>query len=220
MAPTPRTGNRRKQRRQEYGSVQKNWYKHQSRCIKTILAGPDESMMPNQNVMEPYWRSIMEKNVLVTPNCDENLIQNLSGFWTPISREEIESSRPSVSTAPGPDNITGRKLKAVPVDVLERLLNLMMWGECLSTRLSESKTIFIPKNCNSSEPGDFRPITIPSIVTRLLHRILAKRLTSLVKLDPRQRGFINSDGCSDNTAFIDVLLRSCHKNYKSCYLAS
>ena len=210
---------KRQKRREEYALTQQNWRKHQNRCIKSILEGPNESVMPPRNIMEPYWKSVMEQENTKAPR-NENLAQELGDLWNPVNIDEIQTCRPPLSTSPGPDGVTGRQLKAISNDVLVRVLNLILWCGKIPAILTESRTIFIPKKSLSTEPGEYRPITIPSVIVRLLHSILAKRLSTMVSLDPRQRGFTATDGCSDNTTLIDLLLRNSHQTYKSCYLAS
>ena len=218
ISATP-TANRRILRRREYAEIQKHWSKHQGRCIKSILEGPSEAKIPPIAVMEPYWRTVMENNKQTFPP-NENLQQPLENLWSTITCQEIRASRPPLSTSPGADGITSRQLRAIPEDILVRVLNLIIWCGKIPIMLTKSKTIFIPKKCQAIDPGDFRPITIPSLFIRHLHSILAKRLSSLISLDPRQRGFRPTDGCSDNTTLVDLLLRHHHETYSSCYLAS
>jgi len=47
-------------------------------------------------------------------------------------------------------------------------------------------------------PQDFRPLSVPSVLLRQLNAILATGLTSSVDCDPRQRGFLPTDGCVDS----------------------
>uniref|UniRef100_A0A1B0A567 C2H2-type domain-containing protein n=1 Tax=Glossina pallidipes TaxID=7398 RepID=A0A1B0A567_GLOPL len=57
-------------------------------------------------------------------------------------------------------------------------------------------------------PGDFRPITIPSVMVRQLHGILAKRITEALELGPRQRAFLPTDGTGDNAVLLDIILKA------------
>ena len=67
-----------------------------------------------------------------------------------------------MSIAPGPDGLTPRQLRAVPLNVLIRVLNLMMLCERLPKHLLDVRTIFIPNKPDAVDPADFRPITISS----------------------------------------------------------
>ena len=102
------------------------------------------------------------------------------------------------SISPDTDGLMPRYLRAVPVNVLVRVLNLMMWCESLVKYLIDARTVFLPKNDNAMDPADFRPITISSALARLFHRILAKRIDSAVEFREEQRVFSPGiDGCGD-----------------------
>lgn len=108
----------------------------------------------------------------------------------------------------------------MPISILVRVLNIILWCGRMPRHLDMSKTIFIPKKDNSTDPGDIRPITIPSVIVRQLHTILAKRLTSALSLDSRQRAFIAADRCADNTKLVNLLLWDHQQRHASCYITS
>ncbi|KAH8373627.1 hypothetical protein KR093_004338, partial [Drosophila rubida] len=78
----------------------------------------------------------------------------------------------------------------------------------------------IPKTGRASRPEDFRPISVLSVIVRQLNAILASRLTSSVDWDPRQRGFLPTDGCADNATIVDLILRDHHRRFASCYIGT
>jgi len=133
---------RRQLRRHEYALTQRNFYKHQSRCIKEILEEQNMSPLPPEEVMEPFWRAVMSKDCTSTlPN--EDLHQALDLIWAPITIAEIHNCRLSASTSPGPDGITPRQLRAASNSILVRILNLILWCGRLPRQFEESRTIFI-----------------------------------------------------------------------------
>src|SRR6218665_1826613 len=71
----------------------------------------------------------------------------------------------------------------------------------------EGETILIPKGEDLSDPANYRPIPMASRVTRVLHKIVASRLTAKVPLDPRQKAFMPVDGCADNVFLLDNIIR-------------
>ncbi|KAL9915921.1 uncharacterized protein ACN2A1_002390 [Glossina fuscipes fuscipes] len=188
--------NRRQLRRQQYAATQKNWSKHQGRCISTIFNGRNEAVIPPESIMVPFWKAHA------------------------ISPEEVEKCRLSETTSPGLDGITSKQLRAVPADILARILSLILWCKRIPEYLQISKTIFIPKKNDAKEPSEFRPITIPSVVIRQLHTILAKRIGSILQHDQRQRAFQPTDGTGDNAIILDIIIRHAKKKHQSCYMAS
>lgn len=217
--PPPVNMNRRKRRRHEYATTQRNFYKHCTRCIKSIIEDTGECSQPPKAIMEPYWKNIFEKTELSEPPYEDLSRQLRGNIWCPIDEACIRNTKPSLSTSPGADGITSRQIRAVPIPILVRIFNLMMWIGKVPRRLRVAKTIFIPKKKNPQLPEDFRPITLGSILIRWFHSILAKRISSSISFELSQRGFMPTDGCADNTTMIDLLLRDHHQRFASCYIA-
>ena len=215
----PMPSNRRQRRRLEYKVTRTNWAKHQNRCIKTILEGPQEGRMPEQEVMVPFWENIMTQTSDVAPN-EITPSVHLDFIWTPVTVEDLRESKPATSTSPGPDGITAKQIRKMPEGILVRIFNLILWCGKLPEHLYKSRTTMIPKTTNSTEPGDFRPIAVSSVLTRQLHNIMARRISNGIDLDRRQQAFIESDGCATNTTILDLLLRYQHLSSSSCYIAS
>ena len=53
---------------------------------------------------------------------------------------------------------------------------------------------------------------------RLLHPILAKRLLNVVNLNPRQKAFIPTDGCAENTFLLDYIISDASSKHKQLSL--
>jgi len=217
--PAPRNG--RQRRRQEYARVQRNWDKHKGRCIKSLLDGPDESTMPSQEIMEPYWREVMTQPSPSSCNTTvPHMGHTLEGVWSPILSGDLKAHKVSLTSSPGPDGISAKQAMGIPRGIMLRIMNLILWCGDLPGLFRMARTVFIPKSVKASRPQDFRPISVPSIVVRQLNAILAARLTSSVNWDPRQRGFLPTDGCADNATIVDLVLRDHHRRSASCYIAT
>lgn len=219
--PPRRPRNRRQSRRQQYAWVQRNWDKHKGRCIKSLLDGADESVMPNREVMEPYWREVMS---LPSPCSCANEVFHMEHLhervWSAITERDLKANKVPLSSSPGPDGISPKTARSIPTGIMLRIMNLILWCGNLPQPSRLARTIFIPKTVTANRPQDFRPITVPSVLVRQLNAILASRLTSSVNWDSRQRGFLPTDGCADNATMVDLILRESHKSWKSCYIAT
>lgn len=219
--PPRRPRNRRESRRQQYAVVQRNWDKHKGRCIKSLLNGTDESVMPSQEIMVPYWREVMTQPS--PSSCSGEVIQmdhSLERVWSAITEQDLRASRVSLSSSPGPDGITPKSAREVPSGIMLRIMNLILWCGNLPHSIRLARTVFIPKTVTAKRPQDFRPISVPSVLVRQLNAILATRLNSSINWDPRQRGFLPTDGCADNATIVDLVLRHSHKHFRSCYIAN
>lgn len=217
--PLTQRMSRRKRRRHEYATVQRNFRKHCTRCIKSIIDDTESYTQPAREIMEPYWKNIVERIELSEPPMEDLSRQLRGNVWYPIVETDIRSTQPSLTTSPGYDGITSRQVRSVPVPVLVRIFNLMMWCGKVPRRLRSARTIFLAKKQKPSLPEDFRPITLGSIIVRWFHSILAKRVSKCINFERSQKGFMPTDGCADNTTLIDLLLRDHHQRYASCYIA-
>lgn len=209
---------KRASRRREYGWTQTMWRKDRRRCISNILENMNNRDQPPREVMEPFWRNIMTADGGRMPGRIEAPTRD--GIWVPINEGDIKAAKIPYTTAPGPDRVTARQYRSIPTGVVLRLYNLIMWCEAPPADMLLSRTIFLPKKKEAREPGEFRPITIPPILLRGLHKILARRMEKALDIDLRQRAFRSTDGCADNTLLLDTLLRYHRKKYKSIYMAS
>ncbi len=87
------------------------------------------------------------------------------------------------------------------------LFNLMLLTTLLANSIKESRTTLIPKIPNPTDPGQFRPIAVSSVLLRSFHKILTKRVSALNILTIRQKAFIPEDGCAINLVILQNLIK-------------
>ncbi|CAL7932985.1 unnamed protein product, partial [Xylocopa violacea] len=222
LARTPQsTLTRRRARRIEYAQTQRAWNKNPCNCLRKILKDKTSNSVPPKHVMVPFWQAVMTDGSDASPGINKhNKAQEINALWAPIEPSEIKEAYPELSSSPGPDGLSVRQLRAMPIPILVRIFNLFLLLGKIPKHLLESKTILIPKKDGASEPGDYRPITISSVITRTYHKILARRIMRLVNLDKRQKAFIPADGCAENIFDLDMVLRYHRQNFKSLFVAS
>lgn len=174
---------------------------------------------PSKEVMVPFWEAVMSSSDDTSPEWTDArpVVKEL---WFPVTPGEIKRAMPASTTSAGPDGLSARMLKKVPTDVLCRIFSLIMWCQELPSYLLDSTTLLIPKKFGATLPSDFRPITISSVLIRAFHKVLASRLSQALVFDQRQRAFRPTDGCSDNTFLLDLVLRYHHNKHKHLYVAS
>lgn len=210
---------RRRARRKEYAQTQRAWKKNPCNCLRKILKDKTSETTPTKDIMVPFWQAVMTGGGDQSPGIN-NKAQEINALWAPIESYEVKQAYPEMTSSPGPDGLSARQLKAMPIQILTRIFNLFLLCGKLPKHLLESKTTLIPKKDGASEPGDFRPITVSSVITRTYHKILARRLMRLVDLDKRQKAFVPVDGCSENIFDLDMVLRYHRQNFKPLFIAS
>ena len=86
--------------------------------------------------------------------------------------------------------------------------------------LRHNRTVLIPKKGDLSLVVNWKPITIFSLFSRFLHKILASRLYDSVKLHHAQRGFVPSDGIMSSYTISDTIIREHRLKGSQIYVLS
>lgn len=129
--------------------------------------------------------------------------------YEPITEEEIANTIKSTSSsAPGPDGYTVQMMKRAPVYLIICLLNAIMFTGYIPDSGKACRTTLIPKKGDPRNINNWRPLTVTSLLLRLLNIILAKRLGAL---NCAQKGFRSIDGCMTNVLLLQTIIKSCRK---------
>ena len=181
------------------------------RCLQH-LRNPIEGGLCNQDTVRLF-KTVFEDNSEgdegdTAPYLGKSTLGESHAIHKPIDSTEITTQlrRLPKNTAPGPDGIRAEELHAIRAPDLACLFNIFLLHGDVPSALKVNKTTMIPK-CENPAVGDWRPITVASIVDRLFAKVLEARLSRAVRLDANQRGFMQSlDGCGENiTAYSGAL---------------
>lgn len=100
--------------------------------------------------------------------------------FTPFTTEEVKQKlRASESTAPGGDRITYNHLKSYynEAKVLTCIFNICLKAKKIPAAWKTSRTIFIPKNGDPQDPGNWQPIALSCTSYKLFASLLARRIS-------------------------------------------
>ena len=124
-------------------------------------------------------------------------------------RKAVRAMR--TGSAAGPDRITVAQLKKKTEEnpgFLAGVYTLWMMKSKVPEKLKASRSLLLPKGTTELQNiGNWRPLSISSVIMRLYTKILAKRLTKAVSLHPSQRGFIPAPGVEQNSVLLEHLIR-------------
>lgn len=113
----------------------------------------------------------------------------------PVSAEEVKESMKGMSdSAPRADRVTRGRIRAVSRLDLSVHMSFWLCGSCPPSGFREGTTTLIPKRAEATQPSEYRPITNATIIARLFHRLMARRLEDSIPLSPRQKAFRRGDG--------------------------
>ena len=207
-------------RRREYARMQQLWEKDMSNAAKLVFVGDVSATVPSMEEMVYFWTSI-----LTTPSKkiepEAGPVQESTELrWkaAPITCKEIQGTEVPLRSASGPDKITGRQWRSVPVVLRALFYNTLLAVSGFTEDLLLSRTVFVPKKDGSSTPAEFRPISVASVVVRQLHKVYAARLMRANLVDERKRGLC--DGCAESVIVLATVLKDAKVNLKYAHVAS
>ena len=111
-------------------------------------------------------------------------------------------------TSPGFDRILARTIRDLGVgNIIRTIIDIMLATGCVPAGLSEGKTVLIYKEGDQSLTRNWRPITMYSVVRRIIEKVLDRVLREQLALNHNQRGFIRGmPGCKINADLIGACL--------------
>lgn len=198
---------RRTNSKTAFATMQNLWRKGPKHAALAVLDGAPVACDIAPATIEAEYRSIWEANdTYVTlgqfgrlPMADNSL------FHKPITAAEVLSSLKSMKTdkGPGPDGLKRSHLLMYDrkgVRLASMFNNWLLAGKIPSC-LKRNRTVLIPKTnepTKLSNPKGWRPITLGSLLLRMFSGILAAKLVLACPPHPRQKGFVQAPGCSEN----------------------
>lgn len=211
----------RERRRAQYmKDLCQYWFYNQRKKAWTMIKNPKGQKnvcnIPMAD-LEEYFRQTLEK-----PN------DNTLDYYQPgeprenisITIEQVDRAIKSVNldTSPGPDRILIRTIRDLKVsNIIKVITEIMLSTNTVPTGLSEGKTVLIHKGGDPTRIGNWRPITIYSVVRRIIERVLDGELRSQLNLNINQRGFITrTPGCHINSALVNTCLRDAKQKKSDC----
>ena len=121
-------------------------------------------------------------------------------------------------SAPRADRVTRGRIRAVSRLDLSVHMSFWLCGSCPPSGFREGTTTLIPKRAEATQPSEYRPITNATIIARLFHRLMARRLEDSIPLSPRQKAFWRGDGLADNVWLLRSILNDRTRSRKPVFV--
>lgn len=202
----------------EYELSQYLYYNQRRKVVRKIMNhGPSRTCKIEMSRVAEYFRSIFEEgNDKVRPEYETTKPKSN----VTVSEEDVTNAIKGMSldTSPGPDRVLLRTIRELKIClIIKSITNIMLKTSYVPTSFRLGRTVLIDKGEEDSEISNWRPITIYSVLRRIIERIIDSKLRSQVELNSNQRGFIRGiPGCHVNTKLINAcLIHSRQKKY-SC----
>jgi len=214
------TTTKRKKKRYLYARTQEFYKKDPGTLARYIREGipwPDdrEAIFPLEVVKQfstDLWGTEPEVTIPFNrPSTNDDEVSE-EVILRPITAKEIKNriTRIKNGSAPGPDGIRKSLIvNKVAQELLRLFYNLILVSRTHPTKWNENRTILLPKQGRDPENiGNYRPITIGSILGWVYWGIIDTRLKSLTAFSNRQKGFVAESGCHNNVHILNELLRT------------
>lgn len=153
---------------------------------KALGRGGEQRLVVEE--LEQFWRPLMEE-ASAPWRGEGRSIPAVGQIWNELRLEEIKECWPGVRAASGPDRIQPGRWRGVPPDEVLVLFMLAMATGGWPAWLLSARTTFVSKGGDVREVGNFRPITVGSVVIRHFHKVLVGRIGRLWPTLSSQMGF-------------------------------
>ena len=202
-----------------YRNTQRQWKRDRGRAVRNILAGVPDGPTAQPPGLQTFWTDLFSRPS-PTERRRPKIIRSMEEPG-PITSEELSNAVKGTkhNTSPGPD---GRRLEGLRQLDPAKLLwafNSVLHFEDVPSDWAKGKTTLIPKVNSPSQPGEYRPITVTSLLLRTYNKIIAARLMKAASLPPRQKGFAPEEGVAANLLLIQELIKEHTKNNDSLCFA-
>ena len=125
--------------------------------------------------------------------------------------EKIEKLKPGKS--PGPDNVTVKILQTFKTSLvlpLEILFRKSLNSGNVPSEWKEANVVPIFKKGSKKEPGNYRPVSLTSIVCKIMESLLRDGIVDHLKknslINNSQHGFMSSKSCQTNLLeFLEIV---------------
>ena len=216
-----RRENRNTRKARIYQFTQKAYEQNRKATVHKILAGTSslnntEQVYPEiAEVEKTYIERLENGNKVDQTKVEFPPIEHKDNYGK-FTEEEVQVVLKELkrNTAAGLDGIRTPDLKQIPTGHITAIMNYW-WGWRLPEKSEECRTTLLPKKDHElHKVGNWRPITVGNLLTRVCAKLWDKRLRANIKLDQRQKGFVPVNGCYENVKILQNIVKQRKKSRK------
>ncbi len=213
---------KRRKRRESFTALQKTWNLSRSRAATQAIEGTwgdKGGSKHSRGELATFWRKIFDVERVIDTR-PEPLTPPRWGLADPISVGDCTDVLKGMSiSSAGPDRISIDNLRKSNRKLTTAMLNGVLFFGKMPDNFRESRTTLIPKTKEPATPGDYRPISVSSMVCRLFHGIINRRVSREYPLHHTQRAFRSVDGVAVNLAVLDHVICKAKAAPRNAFIA-
>ena len=221
-----RASKREKEKRKnkyKYEEIQFLYYNQRRKAIRKILSDESRACKCNIQNISDHFSSLFSVPNNCTRDTYDSLVTNAeefeinNTFEDKICKEEIIQAvkKMAVDTDPGPDKVLVRAIKDdLALNIISNIASRMIRTGHVPPIFKKARTVLLYKNGDEMDLSNWRPITICSVLRRVIERALDIKLRRYITFCEHQRGFTRSPGCLINTSILSSILK-CAKHKKN-----
>ncbi|KAI4885603.1 hypothetical protein NFI96_005381 [Prochilodus magdalenae] len=155
----------------------------------------------------------------------QEAIEDLDVNIAPPEKQEIITAIKSLKNrkAPGQDNLNAELFKADPelaTNILQPLFTAVWEGKQVPDDWTRGVIVKIPKKGSLSDCNNWRGITLLSIPSKIMTKIIIQRISEAVdaQLREEQAGFRRGRGCTDHIFALRNIIEQCTEWQRQLYI--
>lgn len=179
----------------QYDLAQYYYYNQRRKAIRMIFNDDNTASPSDTKLLHEYFSGIFSKpNNLVRDEYVSTITEpqsiEINDTFNPIITKEeimIAMKKIAIDTSSGPDHVIMRTIKnGTASEIIAIIASRMLSFGIVPSCLKQARTILIHKGGDVNSPSNYRPITICSVIRRVIERVLDKRIRAYVSLNPNQ----------------------------------
>ena len=214
----------RERRREKYQYELAQWqYNNQRRKVVQNVMDPKSANMkrcqiPIEQVEKHFTTILTEPNDCTLDYYPVKVQQEDITVTTDEVQRAIMSIK--IDTSSGYDRVLARTIRELKLSTtIKVIIDIMLITGTVPSNLKLGKTILIHKGGDENDIANFRPITIYSIIRRIIEKVLDRHLRSQINLNCNQRGFVTGlPGCHINSILMNAVLQKAKNTQSDCTL--
>ena len=150
-------------------------------------------------------------------------VSNPNSEIEPFGQAEVQAAIDTLnkSVASGPDSwLDVAAIRKLGAKRLTLIFNIFLLFDRIPIAANKCYSILIPKSPNASTSlNEWRPITVGSLFSRLLAKIVCNRLMLIIPHNSRQKAFIPTEGTANNVFLLKEVINRSRQSLSELNLA-